>query len=230
MKTLTIGDTHGKDVADDVAKIIEKFDKVVFIGDYTDSFHYTSSEILYALSNIIGLKKKHKNKIVLLLGNHDMQYMFPDIIHRCSGYRPEAYPELNDVFVTNKPLFNFAYQAKDVLWTHAGVSSKWYSKRFKEFAELYPDLNLAQQLNLAFIQKYEALFDVGYARGGSHIYGSPVWADKTELTALSSPVEGLIQIVGHTASKEIKILFPNKREIVFVDVLMSKQEFYEREI
>ena len=38
MNTVSIGDTHGTAVADIVLNIIDNHDKVIFAGDYVDSF------------------------------------------------------------------------------------------------------------------------------------------------------------------------------------------------
>ena len=69
---LSIGDTHGRGIALQIAKDnIHKVDKIVFIGDYVDSFDISPVIILHNLKEIIEFKKQYPDKVVLLLGNHD---------------------------------------------------------------------------------------------------------------------------------------------------------------
>lgn len=231
MKILTVGDTHGSNVTPYLTTVIDKYDKVVCVGDYTDSFEYGDKEILFALNSLIELKKKYPDKLILLLGNHDLQYMFPHSQHRCSGYRPMAYPQYHDVFEKNKELFQFAYQEKNYLWTHAGVNKKWYKDRFNKFVEMYPDLTLAQQLNLAFKAYASQLFIVGFSRGGNERWGGPVWTGKEEMIYI--PLANMNQIVGHTKVRKIEEYDFDGYKVVFVDTLQSlpiNKAFYELEI
>ena len=95
MKVIAIGDLHGKDCWKEVD--FSRFDKVIFLGDYTDSFSETDEEIFTNLREIVHLKKTNREKFVLLLGNHDVQYLhFP--YYNCSGFRPEAQKELTGFF------------------------------------------------------------------------------------------------------------------------------------
>jgi len=40
IKTMTVGDVHGREVVSKIRPIIDYFDKIIFIGDYMDSFIY----------------------------------------------------------------------------------------------------------------------------------------------------------------------------------------------
>lgn len=233
MKTITIGDVHGLPVADVVHTLIDRYDKVIFVGDYTDSFDCTDSEIFKSLKDIISLKKEYPDKVVLLLGNHDLQYLLTSGLHRCSGFRTSMFPDLNGIFQKNKELFQTAFQIKNILWTHAGVHREWYNSRFNSYADKFPDLYVAQQLNLAFKAYELSLFDVGLMRWGSHQVGGPFWCDKNEL--YNKGLQDYIQIVGHTKTDKINIKEYGSEELVFVDVLkiiddVKEDNFYKREI
>ena len=93
-------------------------DKIVFVGDYVDSFTITNVVIKKNLEDIVWFKKMLPDKVILLWGNHDVQYFIPNQI--CSGYRPEAKYDLEDIFRENRDLFQMAYHNGDYLWTHAG--------------------------------------------------------------------------------------------------------------
>ena len=70
MKTISIGDIHGRDIWKNVNP--SKYDKIIFVGDYVDSFTISNTTILNNLLDIIEFKKSFKNKVILLLGNHDI--------------------------------------------------------------------------------------------------------------------------------------------------------------
>lgn len=122
MKHIIIGDLHGKDVWKEID--YEKHDKVVFLGDYVDSFTLPDLVIDQNLQDIIALKKSLPDKIVLLLGN-DIQYVYyPEF--RCSGYRDTMKRPLRALFTYNRDLFQVAYLCGNHLFTHAGITNAWY--------------------------------------------------------------------------------------------------------
>jgi predicted phosphodiesterase len=232
MKTISIGDLHGKDTWKSVD--VSAFDKVIFVGDYTDSFTIDNITILHNLNEILHLKKDNPDKVVLLLGNHDIQYMFPGR-YRCSGYRPELMPDLAILFNENRNMFQIAHQEGSYLWTHAGVSTRWF-KKYEDTLKLAEEETLADRLNdISKTHLNDILHEVGVERGGfRYDYGGPTWADINE-TRSGIPA-GYHQIVGHTSIPEIvtyhKILDKTytDRSITFIDCLDKKEEFYIKEI
>lgn len=69
MKTLILGDTHGRGVWEYIIEK-EKPDKVVFLGDYFDSFDINFENQMVNFMRIINFKKKFKKDVTLLIGNH----------------------------------------------------------------------------------------------------------------------------------------------------------------
>ena len=63
-KILTIGDLHGKDIWKKLT--MESYDKVIFIGDYCDSYDTTDEEMVHNLLDIIEYKKSNPKNIILL--------------------------------------------------------------------------------------------------------------------------------------------------------------------
>ena len=54
---------------------------IVFLGDYADPFPdegLSPDQALAELEAVISLKREHPDKTSLLLGNHDLQYLWPD--------------------------------------------------------------------------------------------------------------------------------------------------------
>ncbi len=223
MKILSIGDVHGFDTwkkFGDIQHLIHNpksnkydFDYYIFVGDYVDSFTKTNEEIKKNLKDIIKFKKKHPNKVILLWGNHDIQYLTSYREHGCSGYRPEAYFDLHEIFRKNRKLFQLAFQIDNYIWTHAGIHRGWYEYEFP-----YKSKDIADDLNLAFEENNKSIFNVGYLRGGRSNVGGPLWADKIETS--KKPLKGYHQIVGHTRIKEMKkVVIDDNTSVTYIDYI-----------
>ncbi len=202
MKVQVIGDIHGRIKWKPL--IDESCDKIIFIGDYVDSYTIDNITIKDNLLDIIEYKKRNIDLVELIIGNHDMQYIyFPE--YRCAGFRPEMAPDLQMIFRDNVNLFKIAYQFEDHLFTHAGVTKnwlKWAEDKLKLYG--YSNLgNLGEALNnMNETSNRWVLNNVGYGRGGLRgDYGGPTWADKKETWFDAIP--GLKQYVGHTPVADI---------------------------
>lgn len=220
-RILTIGDIHGENTwkqpleyyrPDDVETNINLYDYIVFVGDYVDSFELSDTQIYKNLLEIVDLKLKYPDKVILLLGNHDVQY-----IHKgngCSGYRPSMYLQLNELFTRHEKLFQIAFQIENYLWSHAGLHRGFYKYQIeqqkyvihngvqREELEIDKSGNVADILNWCYEVRHQPIFDCGWSRGGSQKVGGPLWADKDE--TYKKPLLGFHQIVGHTRTNEIK--------------------------
>ena len=229
MKLLVISDLHGRTVWEKANT--DTHDRVIFLGDYTDSFVETDETIYNNLLNIIQLKRKKPDKFTLLIGNHDAQYLhFPH--YRCSGFRGWAQPALSNLFAKHEKLFQVAYQQRNYLFTHAGVTNKWLTrfleKTNNQLLDVTPDYNLAGLLNEVHGQPMRfqnLLFEVGPKRGGYDAYSGPVWADRTETRTDYLP--GFHQVVGHTPINDITTIGNETGSITYTDVLETKPAFYE---
>ena len=200
-------------------------DKIIFLGDYVDSFTITNEQIINNLNEIITLKKEYLDKVILLWGNHDlMYYHINDLDFRCSGFRPEIGLTLHEIFSNNNKLFQYAHQINNYIFTHAGIQNNWFTTKFKGNI----NKNIADQLNNPIDRdQFKALHQVGYRRGGYSDVGGIVWCDKNELT---KPLKNYNQIVGHTRTNEVKEFifssdklnkFNSKNTVYFCDCLDS---------
>ena len=238
IKILTIGDLHGRTnwfKFADISMVYDKpnlpldYDMYIWTGDYCDSFTESNMNILDNLKKLVEFKTNYPDNVILLLGNHDLQYMYPLSIRQefysCSGFRPEAYWDLNIFFNENKDKFQMAYQYENYIWSHAGIHIGWYMTEFP-----YTSTKIANDLNVAFNHNLKCLFDCGMRRGGNKKQGGPFWADKIE--TWTKPIKGYHQIVGHTATKDIVTHFPYKRKdtsITYVDCV-EYDKYYILEI
>lgn len=229
MKILIISDLHGRSAWKDAS--VKDFDRVIFLGDYTDSFVESDETIYGNLKEIVQLKRKKPNKVTLLIGNHDAQYIhFPH--YRCSGYRPQAQPALSTLFAKHESLFQVAHQEADYLFTHAGVSNNWLAyaqqKLAKELPDLTPENGMAEFLNELHRQPLRLrnlLFEVGPKRGGLDACSGPVWADRTE--TITNFLPDFHQVVGHTPVDDFTTASSETGSITYTDVLQTKTAFYE---
>jgi len=228
MKILTIGDIHGRQYWKSVDP--NKYDKIIFVGDYVDQFPpMTDIEIENNLLEIIEFKKQYLDKIVLLIGNHDVHYMFLNEGFQCSGYRPSMAMKLKIIFNENKKLFDIAYQIDKYIWSHAGISQGWYDFNKKEIEETRDQFNcstLADTLNrILYTNNFRILFQCGIKRSGRYNFGGLTWADRKE--TMYNYLPDYFQIVGHTPISNITKFGDDNGNITYVDVL-NEVDFWEK--
>jgi hypothetical protein len=252
MKSITIGDVHGREIWKDFADIrillyaepdaagygvfVPEYDKYIFVGDYTDSFTESNDVIIANLLEIIRFKTLYPDHVVLLWGNHDVAYWKNLPWIRMNGYsagfRSEIHHKLFEIFNMNRDLFQLAFQYKNYIWTHAGIHFSWYHFVFKKAIKGcgIDDMTIGDQLNEMFNYRLPCLFDNDFHRGGTKKIGGPLWCSKYLLE--KKQLRYTHQIVGHTATDGIET-FRNKKgdaSITFCDVLATESKFYELEI
>ena len=237
MKILSIGDIHGRDTwqhfthgsqydfglwkisieagADASSDFWKEmpyynFDKIIFVGDYTDGFKVSNETILKNLDDIIFFKKCMPDKVVLLLGNHDIQYIIPNQI--CSGFRGEMELTLKDLFRSNKELFKIAHFEETTekwLWSHAGVSQDWLDEvdeylhkpdRFHHFNVEVSQKEVDEIVNWLFEANIYLLYTVDSSSMGFDKNAGPLWV-RSYLR--DKPLAAYNQIVGHTPCADL---------------------------
>ena len=202
---------------------------IVFLGDYLDPYshqHITEETTLKNFKDILQFKHDNKDKVTLLLGNHDLHYhdMFNEVyrVRFCYSIADKA----KELFESNKNDFRIAYEVNSgntkILFTHAGVTENWLKVVHNEIpcrqwrnhmlGDYMPELVLpieatAESLN-GLLKTREGLIDlwmVSEERGGIYNFGSPIWAHISEHLECP-PIKGIYQIFGHTIS------FPKEME------------------
>jgi predicted phosphodiesterase len=225
MKHVVIGDLHGRNVWKEVD--FAQYQKAVFLGDYVDSFTRTDAEILQNLKEIISLKKTYPEKIVLLWGNHDVQYLhYPKYF--CPGFRPSMQRELTFLFRTNRHLFRMAYQSRNTIFTHAGITNIWWRSFIKSIAAskaMTVRSSIANLLNAVELSEYrDILYTTSPYRTGQNENGGPLWADYME--TFHDALNGYHQFVGHSAMSEMKHYSWHGKSITYLDVLHKQLYFH----
>ncbi|MBP5467830.1 MAG: metallophosphoesterase [Candidatus Riflebacteria bacterium] len=243
-KIAVVPDVHGKSFWKEVKEKIDTLDEVVFIGDYLDS--YTFKGLLnrdIELNNfleIINFKKEYPDKVILLLGNHDIGYLLR------LGCSRQVHGEMFDIyqnhFEENISLFQMTeyiqLNNKKIFFSHAGILSKW-AELISQKLDLDVDSLKSAILDGLFnnlIQKYNepeyivflrwALWLVGPARGGFEgSCGSIVWADSTEWEGEENFFgKDIEQVIGHNRLSANKSLSESVR---CVDSVSPEVLFWE---
>src|SRR5687768_12276405 len=122
MKTIILGDTHGRDLW---KKVINLADRIVFIGDYFDTHEdVTAEQQCNNFLDIMAYYRANPGKVILLIGNHDYHYM--DIVpDRYSGYQSGAAPQIKYLLEKYKDCLQMCYEEEGFVCTHAGISEVW---------------------------------------------------------------------------------------------------------
>ena len=207
-KTLVLGDTHGRSNWK-LAIHQEQPDRVIFIGDYFDSFEFSGVEQIDNFKQIIQYKENNPQvEVVLLIGNHDHHY-FPEIGYTgTSGYQSRIAPSIIQVIDENRHHLQMAYGFENYLFTHAGVSPVFMDQVFGE--NDWSIENVVVDLNELFRYKPMAFEFNGFDAYGDNTTQTPIWIRPRSLMSANkkhkkSLRKDYIQIVGHTGMKRIDI-------------------------
>ena len=202
MKILILPDIHGRTFWKDPIKNYKLFDKIIFLGDYLDPYGFEKNEI-DPISNFIDILEAIKNikdKVVMLLGNHDMPY-YSQKYCRFNDYHSRHdwhnHTTIQLLFEQNKNLFKIAHTEDGILFTHAGCTPYWLQQIFDTDEPVSED-----KLNNLLKDNLQALYTIGAERGGYDISGSCIWADVTEHIFKSLPIK---QIFGHTLLAKLEV-------------------------
>ena len=274
MKILSIGDIHGLDLWKNMthksthdfmiwknavetgvpaeAEIWKELpfmdlDKIIFVGDYVDSFDLTNEVIIENLKDIIYFRKALPDKVVTLLGNHDIQYLIPNQFS--SGFRSEMSIDLKELFHENREIFKIAHLEKggklknvNWLWTHAGVTSGWYHQakqyllqpdRFHQINRQYVTKPLDEMINWLWQSNASILYSVDRSSRGIAKWAGPLWVrpdmlNKNHLQGHGDFSKAYNQVVGHTNTDDFNtwewVESGEKYYIHYIDCLPSKKE------
>lgn len=222
MHIIAIGDVHGRDAWKEIQN--SPADQIVFIGDYVDPHRpIPDFEVVRNLEEIMAFKKSDPNRITLLLGNHDAQYLYYPL-YSCSGHRADLQETLGTLFLENENLFQIAWQQGRYLFTHAGISQGWYDRHLSTLAQ-YGDKHLSGTLNAIHGSEHrDILFEVGWERGGWHPYGGPIWADQSETRY--DYLAHFHQVVGHSRVNDFEYYGDDNASITYIDVGDTRVRFY----
>lgn len=226
MRILVFGDLHGENGWRKHVEKINQYDYVVFMGDYMDSFTHLDVELIENLNNLIDFKDAYKDKVILLLGNHDNHYIYSDFPEtRCSGFRSHIYLRAKTRYKNNLDLFDAAFQTEDILFTHGGLLNIHY-QHLNNILSKEKDMRYDTYLNMMFKNKPRSMFMVSGFRGGGDSHSGIFWADWAELKNEKEYLP-LNQVVGHTARHGGEFKMRERKFIFNADSILKTQSFHE---
>jgi len=231
MKTIVLGDTHGRSNWK-LAVHQDKPDRVIFIGDYFDSFEISGVEQIANFKEIIKYKEDNPQvEVVLLIGNHDHHY-FPEIGYTgTSGYQSGIAPSINQVIDENRYHLQMAYGFGEYLFTHAGVSPVFMDQIFGE--NDWSVENIVVDLNEMFRYKPKAFEFNGFDGHGDNTTQTPIWIrPRSLMSANKKHSKGIkkhyIQIVGHTQMRRLSVELSKQLtggKYYFIDTMETTGEY-----
>lgn len=240
MKTIVLGDTHGRSFWKLITHL-ENPDRVIFIGDYFDSFDISGVEQIHNFKEIIeyketsftnaGTDEQHKTEVILLIGNHDHHY-FPEIGYTgTSGFQTKIAPSIMQVVDDNRHHLQMAYQMDEFLFTHAGVSPVFMDAVFGK--DGWNQDKVADELNELFKYKPRAFEFNGFEPSGDNLTQTPIWIRPGSLMAANrrdprALKKKYIQVVGHTQVRKLDLQGSQKStggRYYFIDCFGSSNEY-----
>lgn len=206
---LVVPDIHeAPDKLSQMGPLFQKADRVIFLGDWFDSWDKGSDT-----QGTLDLLKQYleDDKNDFCIGNHDCHYFFTNRGFMCSGFRPNTLNMVKEQLSTpEKRRFKLFHRVGDTVLSHAGYHPKYLGDPKSGGTYSHPSETEAEQaLDMAFSGQFHRLFNAGYPVGGFGI-GGPTWLRPQEW----EPV-GFLQIVGHTPQKEPK--FDEELNAIFLD-------------
>ena len=207
-KILVCGDMHCKKaVVDKALKLYEEnnCDKLIFIGDYTDDWNDTVEQNLEILDYLFSLKYDMGEKLILLLGNHDISNWI-GAEFKCSGFSEIKHSQLKFLYEANKYDFKMAHAENGFLITHAGVCIPWLEFFLKATEnKKLDDEHLTKPEKVAdLLNQYQFKLSLFYPED------SPLWLRPDEKVEYP-PFK---QIVGHTP---VALIENPRKNIIYID-------------
>ncbi len=210
-KILALGDIHGIDTWKKAVADIG-FDVCVFVGDYFDSFDVDTDAQIANFNEILEFKKANKDRVVLLMGNHDLHYLLSS--EKYSGFQYYRATDIKEALlggIVDEELLQYAHVEDDFLFTHAGVTKTWAADKGVDL------INPADSINDLSLNAFGFNENRDKSMCGEHKSQGPMWVRPTSLQ--EDAIEGYTQVVGHTRHSEIEI----KDRFIFIDSLWNGQ-------
>ena len=183
MKVLAVGDIHTKLwIIEEVEKLVEEYDRVVFVGDYADDWGVSPQCSIATWSWLMKLEDKFPDKVSVVMGNHD--YIYVNYTKTTQSGYDRFTQTLIDV-PENRELWRWlkglpvTLTVDGVTYSHAGFTGEW----FKQHG-----------------------LDKNYSSAGNDLWtdDSPLWARPPEANYMDIP-----QVFGHTPSETCWEVQPN---------------------
>lgn len=202
MKTLLLGDIHGRPIW---RKILNKessdLSRIIFFGDYFDSFNISGIDQIHNFNEIIRFKELTNLEVIMLIGNHDHHYLNVDETY--SGYQPTLQHDIYSVLRENMKHLQITYSFDNILCSHAGISPTWLDETFDKWDKT----TMIDDINELYKYQPKKFNFKGHDPYGNSKQASPLWIRPPALLKSNKGDNGLksdfIQVFGHTQLNDI---------------------------
>ena len=216
-KIIAIGDTHGRDIWKQIVEKEKNADRIVFIGDYFDTFNpeLRGKVEMENFKEIVSFARLNPEKVVLLIGNHDFHYMHC-AQEQYSGHNMVYADIFGTLLADASDIMQMCHIEERYLFSHAGVTNTWLSAVGTTVEEINELFRL--QPNLFSFNRQDKS---GY---GNSPYQSPIWVRPESL--IPDALQDYIQVVGHTHQSNILYyegVYPTR--LILTDCLDNVNEY-----
>ena len=136
-KILINGDVHGRQFWKDAClNHKDEFERIVFLGDYVSPYpseDISNEKAIDVFEEVLKFKKENPDKVVLLIGNHDLSYFKSSICECRTDW--VNWDKLNGMYFDNIKSFDLAWETeaggRRYFLSHAGVRKEWFDRWIK---------------------------------------------------------------------------------------------------
>ena len=207
---IIIPDIHGRSFWKSAVAKAERGEKIIFLGDYLDPYYreydpltddvITQESALANFKEILEFKRAHADQVILLVGNHDVEYFLGTVSVRCDYDR---FDEIGSLFMSNRDLFTIGYHCaigkQPFTFSHTCITEGWAKQASDVLGQCGSPEEVIDKVNqLDEVSLGRILNQIGWSRGGHDKFGSMVWADLDEAEDLGWGKSETFQIFSHT--------------------------------
>lgn len=218
MKIVVVGDLHGCNLWRDIINKEVDADKVIMIGDYLDSFDISGVEQLHNLKEIIEYKENNMDKVILLIGNHDMHYFSFIGYTGTSGYQNGMKYLYGQILDGNIDLFQMAHKEGNILFSHAGIGHTWLTDNG------WAKEDIVEYVNDVWKYRPKCFEFNGIEPSGNDLCQTPVWIRPKSLMrdTRHNLAKDYIQVFGHTQMRRIVLDILGGR-LIDIDTIHARE-------
>lgn len=215
---IVISDVHGSTHWKTIVQSAKSQDKIIFLGDYFDlrgHGPFARSEE----DNFLEICEYAKNRpgTVLLVGNHDYDYMFPLPNIYIYGRDKEKARIFRKVLDDNADLLEMVYVdryfPRPVIFSHGGLTNQFLKNNGLNSPEEVNDFWISHPQKFNWLE-YDPL-SLHSSRGdGDNEWQPPTWVRTNAL--YRDGVKGFDQVVGHTPVRSLAKFFTSNGDLILL--------------
>lgn len=220
MKQIILGDIHGHITWSNIVDKHKDVDRIIFLGDYFDSFSISGQHQLINFQNICNFARTSGKEVILLTGNHDHHYK-KGVEDFCSGYKPHMRPSFELALEDNEDLMKMCFVDEyNNVYSHAGITSTWLENVNIQATDIQ---GIVSEINEFGVNQPKVFnfYSHDYSGYGNNINQSCIWVRPD---ALYKDSIDYFQVVGHTPQGNIDFMSKaDRRGFALIDCLHNGQ-------